>query len=880
MLPFRERLASLKIIQLVVSAYQKRIVRLIIPVVIITLVVWLGSRELQSINPGRMLNELRGLSPGSIIFMLIFSLIAAAVMSSYDFVIRRHFKLEVTRWAAFRYGWIANTFNNAFGFAGFTGAGLRALLYKKSGVPLKTITTAVIFLSPIVIIGLSLLAWACILHILPVAAMLQEYSWLRWAVWGMAAYFPVFMLLQRTPMFGKWFNKGEGQIPWKTILAFLLSSLLEWLFAGLAFAVAAIQILDGLPIDALVGIYVVAAIAGIISLAPGGLGAFDVTTLLGLQLLGVDPDRAVTVLLLFRLFYFVIPWLIGMVLAALEMMPRREKLGELAGAGWSYSLNKWQRFWGWPGQFRFLADLSVWALSKLVLIAGAVLLLSAAVPGLLYRLRWAEHLLTLPIMRLSHDISVMIGIMLIVLSHGISLRIKRALRLTLVLLLAGAVFTFVKGLDFEEASYLLFVALMLWLSRSRFYRIGAPLRRTNLFIWGGISVLVTGVYLLIGAGGYRYFSHWLPQGMNSHLFNDPNRIVITAVISLLFAWIFLTMYMVLRPQRSKSEQLDEEALDKLEQFLEDEDGHLLTHMLFLGDKHLYWASDGNVLIPYARTRNKLVVLGDPLGPREQISRAIQEFQQYADRYALLVVFYQVSPDYLPIYHENGYRFFKLGEVALVKLDEFTISGKKNTPLRTVRNRYDREGYSFTMVHPPLTSSLLEQLEHVSCEWLKGRKEKGYSLGWFQESYLSRAPIALVRNPDGNIIAFASLAPAYDGDDKIAIDLMRHLPDAPNGTMDYLFTHVMEWAREEGYSTFSLGMAPLSSVGQNEKALREERMARLVFQYGGNWYGFQGLRRYKEKFNPAWEPRYLAYPSSVSLPILTADLLYLVSKKMK
>ncbi|WP_370872375.1 bifunctional lysylphosphatidylglycerol flippase/synthetase MprF [Paenibacillus zeirhizosphaerae] len=852
---------------------------MLIPLIILALVIWLGSRELHNMNIGRMLFELRRLSPWTIFEIALFSLIAAAVMSSYDFVVRRHFRMPISFGATFRYGWIANTFNNACGFAGFTGAGLRAFLYKKSGVPLNVITAAVIFLSPVAITGLSLLAWAVLARLFPEGQLLHTYPWLRWAMWGMALYLPLFLLVQRSRLFGKWFNQGKGTMPWTTISASLAASLLEWLFAALAFGLVGLRVLHGVPLDALIGVYVIAATAGLISMTPGGIGAFDVTALLGLQLLGVHPDLALTVLLLFRFFYFIVPWLIALVLTAVEIIPNRERIGELAGTGWGYSLNQWQKIWGWPGQFRFLADLGVWALSKLVLAAGLVLLLSAALPGLLYRLRFAENLLSLPIMQLSHDISVIIGIMLIVLSHGISLRIRRALRLTLVLLFAGALFTFIKGLDFEEASFLLFVALMLYLSRSRFYREGAPVSRTNVLIWGGLSVLVTVAYLLIGAGGYSYFLHHLPLRMRTNLLFDKEHFGIKTLLSLVFAWVFLTMYLMMRPQRDIETLPDTDDMDRLREFMSHEQGNLLTHMLFLGDKKFHWAQEGEVLIPYARSRNKLVVLGDPLGPMRKVSAAIQEFQQYADKYALAVVFYQASPSYLPIYHENGYRFFKLGEEALVPLEAFTLSGKSNTPLRTVRNRFDREGYSFQMAYPPFDDTLMRQLKSVSDVWLNGRKEKGFSLGWFNESYLQLAPVALVLNPQQQVIAFASLAPAYDHKQTVSIDLMRHLPDAPNGTMDFLFTRVMEWAKDEGYVMFNLGMAPLSSVGQSERALREEKLARLVFQYGSHWYGFQGLRRYKEKFSPAWEPRYLAYPASISLPILTVELMYLVSRKM-
>lgn len=66
------------------------------------------------------------------------------------------------------------------------------------------------------------------------------------------------------------------------------------------------------------------------------------------------------------------------------------------------------------------------------------------------------------------------------------------------------------------------------------------------------------------------------------------------------------------------------------------------------------------------------------------------------------------------------------------------------------------------------------------------------------------------------------------------------------------------------------------MGENQNAHREEKLARLVFQYGGNWYGFEGLHRYKEKFSSEWQARYLAYPAGMALPMRTLDFVRLVS----
>ncbi|MBJ8193087.1 flippase-like domain-containing protein, partial [Bacillus cereus] len=89
-------------------------------------------------------------------------------------------------------------------------------------------------------------------------------------------YLPLFLIMQRSKRYSTWFNKGEGQLSWSTISASISASLLEWLLAGLTFAWIGSHLLHELPMHAVFGIYVIAAIAGLISLAPGGVGAFDI----------------------------------------------------------------------------------------------------------------------------------------------------------------------------------------------------------------------------------------------------------------------------------------------------------------------------------------------------------------------------------------------------------------------------------------------------------------------------------------------------------------------------------------------------------------------------------------------------------------------------
>jgi phosphatidylglycerol lysyltransferase len=55
---------------------------------------------------------------------------------------------------------------------------------------------------------------------------------------------------------------------------------------------------------------------------------------------------------------------------------------------------------------------------------------------------------------------------------------------------------------------------------------------------------------------------------------------------------------------------------------------------------------------------------------------------------------------------------------------------------------------------------------------------------------------------------------------------------------------------------------------------------LVFRHGEHFYNFRGLRQYKEKFDPIWEPKYLASPGGLALPRILTNIASLISGGLK
>ncbi|MBE4909011.1 DUF2156 domain-containing protein [Bacillus luteolus] len=316
-------------------------------------------------------------------------------------------------------------------------------------------------------------------------------------------------------------------------------------------------------------------------------------------------------------------------------------------------------------------------------------------------------------------------------------------------------------------------------------------------------------------------------------------------------------------------------MDQITSFLKKHGGSHLSHLIYLQDKEVYWTTNQKVLIAYKRIANKLIVLGDPIGDPSFIGYGIREFDEYSRKRGLKPVYYQVNTQNLDYYKDMGYEFLKLGEEGLVNLNNFTLEGKKNGKLRTSMNKLTRSSFTFRVIHPPYSNKLISDIKTISESWLGNNKEKGFSVVSFTEEYVSRFPLAILSDGQGNIVAFATLATDYKN--SISIDLMRKTDDSPNGTMDVLFVHIFNWAKEHHYQFCSLGMAPLANVGTSCSSFHFEKLLKLAYLHGNSLYKFKGLRAFKSKFACGWEPKYLAYKKTW-IPIVLFQLILLINSK--
>src|SRR5581483_1480662 len=298
-------------------------------------------------------------------------------------------------------------------------------------------------------------------------------------------------------------------------------------------------------------------------------------------------------------------------------------------------------------------------------------------------------------------------------------------------------------------------------------------------------------------------------------------------------------------------------------------------MVANGDKALFRFDDRGFCL-YRTIGPYLVVFSDPVvtdaTDRDDLLNALFEYADEIDRRPL---FYQISLEWIPPLHDRGYAFFKLGEEAIVPLDRVGLEGADGKLYRQILRRGERDGLRVRVLPPYEIDERLAELRSISDEWLaaKDQRERQFSIGFFDEAYLKRFPVAVVEHL-GRTVAFANLLRGPRREE-LSVDLMRYRADAPN-VMDFLFVSLFFYGKELGYKRFNLGMAPLASVGRFQGAHARERLANLLFQHGETWYNFQGLRFYKDKFDPEWVPRYMAYQNAWEWPAAITNVSALVA----
>ena len=743
------------------------------------------------------------------------------------------------------------------GLNSISGGAVRYRAYTALGLSAKQIATIIafgtltFFLGASVLLGLSLLSNAGMS-----GSVLHVHAWLALAAGGALLVGVVgYLWLVCTRHAPIKFRKFEIPVP-KPRVAFAQIGIS---CVDMLCATSVLYVL--LPREAAIGffafagVYLLALAAGAVSNVPGGIGVFEFVLLLLMP--AVPKDRLVGALIAYRAIYYFAPFGIALVLlGAHEVWIHRAPVVRLARVVRA-----------------FLTAVTPQAIAIAVFLAGAVLLFSGATPGMGNRLTLLHNFVPLSVLELSHLLGSVVGVGLLIIAHGLYRRLHTAWWITIWLLCAGILLSLLKGFDYEEATILAVVVIMLTSARSRFRRRASLIEQhySSAWIVAFFLVLLLAAWLVLFA--YRHLPYanelWWQFAFEASAPRSLRASLLAVMIGAAYG-----LWRVLRPAPPRFSAPTAVDLERVAELIEKGED-TTANLALLGDKNLLFNKDRTACIMFQTSGNSWVAMGDPIGPPELGEELAWEFLEDCDGMAVSPVFYQVTPERLPLYVDLGLTLSKLGEEARVPLEAFSLEGAARADLRQAHRRACRDGATFEMIGRGAVAAILPELRRVSDAWLaaKNAAEKRFSLGFFEERYISHFDVGVVRH-QGAVVAFANLW--RGGSTELSVDLMRYNDEAPKGIVDYMLIECMLWGRAQGFHWFNLGMAPLSGLEEHALAPTWHKLGRIVQRYGETFYNFEGLRKFKEKFNPVWRPRYLAAPDGLAMAGALLDVTALIS----
>ncbi len=814
-------------------------------------------------SPVRIAAALAGLPGWRIAASLAFTLASYLLLTCYDLVALGSLGVKVPWRTAARAAFTSYALSHNLGFAALTGGSARLRIYGAIGVPPATVARVVL------IAGIAF--WGGVVAVTALSLTLGTHAFTL----GTHTFHPgaaraagavILLTMIALPLAARRLPGPRGllaraiPVPHPGALALLLGlGALDLAFSALALFV----LIPGLSLadfPQLYLVYALAIVAGLVTHVPGGIGVFEAVVLAALPGGGASSAEIAAALVAYRAIYYLLPLAAALPLnAAAEAHGLRRRVQPMLTA-----LNL------------VLFEVAPWAMGALTFGGGLVLLLSGALPAVHSRMRALVELLPLPFIDGSHLAASLVGTALLLVAPALVARLESGMRAARLLFMLGAAFSLAKGLDFEEAGVMLVLAGALQFAAPAFYR-----RSAGAFSAAGRGWLIAAAAAVAMSAASGFIAHrHLPY--DSELWwefalrGDAPRFLRASFAAGILLAGYALAELLRRPQRGAGlARLPEGVFARATA----RHGRSDAALAFTGDKRFLVHPQGDAFVMFSARGRTWVVMGDPVGPTERWADLCWELRRQSDACYARLCFYQLSEALLPLMVDLGLRPIKYGDEATVPVQRFTLEGPRMKTLRNSRARAGRERLQLKIISPgdfPVWQSVLRSL---SDDWLGSRRhaEKNFSLGRFDPGYLAHFETAVVVRAEAPMrpVAFANLWRSGDGQE-MSVDLMRQSHEAPPATMDFLFVELIERARAAGCTRFNLGLAPLSGVQGGKLAPGWARLANLAFSVDAGAYGFAGLRRYKDKFAPTWQPRYIATPQGLAGLRALVDLVGLIA----
>jgi uncharacterized membrane protein YbhN (UPF0104 family) len=277
----------------------------------------------QEIEPGELAKAFRDASARQIGLALGFTALSYLLLTGYDALALKRLGLSIPYRTTALASFTSYSVSFTLGFPIVTGGTVRYWIYSPRGVRASEVASLTVIAGLTFWLGLGAILCACLFYASDSVAVLARTSPL--VVQGVGAAVAI-----GTIGYLGWVATGERTIRvrgWNLPLPGLGVTLGQ-MFLGAAEVCAAAAVLyvllpggHNIAYPTFLAAYVFACLIGIASHAPGGLGVFEATMLIALSRL--PYEGVLGALLLFRIAYYLLPFILALALLALNEMARR-----------------------------------------------------------------------------------------------------------------------------------------------------------------------------------------------------------------------------------------------------------------------------------------------------------------------------------------------------------------------------------------------------------------------------------------------------------------------------------------------------------------------------------------------------------------------------
>jgi lysyl-tRNA synthetase, class II len=520
----------------------------------------------------------------------------------------------------------------------------------------------------------------------------------------------------------------------------------------------------------------------------------------------------------------------------------------------------------------------------LTLLIGLSDILAIFRPDLVYRLHKINYLVPGTLTTVTRSADVIIGLMLLMLAHGLRRRKRRAWQAVAALLAfdIGIHVTNAHRMATTIVAAVLLVALLYF--REEFYAEGD--RRTRwraLWVFGCLIVadvvigctyillakhLVTNYSLgqrvqeaLYGLVGVSGPVQWVPEARGDLFAIMASALGIFTLV--------VTVYLFLRPAEPRARLGPADAARVRDLLGRHGDRDSLGYFALRDDKSVIWSPTGKACVCYRVVSGVMLASGDPIGDPEAWPGAIAPFLDEAARHAWAPAVMGCSELGAEVWcREGNLTALELGDEAIVNVADFSLSGRSMRNVRQMVNRVSKNGYVADVRRvgdiPPRE---IDAIVGAADSWRGSQTERGFSMALGRIGAPGDENCVLATATENGVVrAVLQLVPW--GADGLSLDLMRRDKAAQPGLNDFLIVEAIKAAPGLGVKQISLNFAVFRAAlerGERIGAGPVLRAWRSVLIFLSKWFQIESLYKFNAKFSPVWQPRFFVFPSTRDAP---------------